>query len=166
MKLAEKYPHSPISDSLERGLSFQDFVCIELAKQHIILQNIASKKWQFDVGENLQGFEIKLDNVCTSSRRLSIEVAEKTSRDVSFWTPSGIMRDDNSILYIQGNYQSFWMFSKKWLRRWLKEKQPQIEESHGTIKKFYLGNEIADVGAVWKWDNTHGGDRWQANGSR
>ena len=160
MKLAPNYPNypdSPIFDSFEKGLSFQDFVCIELAKKHIILQNIASKKFQFTVGENLQGFEIKLDNVCTTSGRLSIEVAEKTSRDVLFWTASGIMRDDNSILYIQGNYQAFWIFGKNWLRRWLQEKQPPIEEFNGTIQKFYLDIKTADWGAIWKWDNTQGG---------
>ena len=33
------------TDSFEVGNNFQDFVCIELAKQNIILQNINSKKF-------------------------------------------------------------------------------------------------------------------------
>jgi len=145
------YPHSPVKDSLEKGLSFQDFVCIELAKRHIVLQNIGSKRFQLEVGENLQGFEIKLDNGCTKFGHLSIEVAEKASRDRLWWTPSGIMRNDNSILYIQGNYEAFWVFAKNWLRRWKDEKCPEVDEFNGTIQRFFLDIEIADVCAIWKW---------------
>jgi len=159
MTHATMYPHATVKHSLERGLEFQDFVCIELAKRSIILQNISSKKYQFDVGENLQGFEIKLDQRCTDTKRLSIEVEEKSSRDVSVWTPSGILREDNSILYIQGNYDCFWVFGKKWLRRWMDEKSPPVEEFNGTIRRFFLNIEVADVVAIWKWtreDAKHG----------
>jgi hypothetical protein len=145
------YPHATVKDSLEKGLAFQDFVCIALAERHIVLQNIGSKKFQIEVGENLQGFEIKLDRRCTETGRLSIEVAEKSSRDVLWWTASGIMREDNSILYIQGNYDCFWVFGKKWLRRWVDEKSPPVDEFNGTIRRFFLDIEVADVGAIWKW---------------
>lgn len=145
------YPHATVSDPLEKGLAFQDFVCIELAKRHIVLQNIGSKKYQFEVGENLQGFEIKLDRRCTDTNRLSIEVYEKTSRDVLIWTPSGILRDDNSIVYIQGNYDCFWVFMKNWLVRYFEQKSPHVEEFNGTIKRFFLPANEADIGAGFKW---------------
>jgi len=154
------YPHATVKDSLEKGLAFQDFVCIVLAQRHIVLQNIGSKKFQIEVGENLQGFEIKLDRRCTETGRLSIEVAEKSSRDVLWWTPSGIMREDNSILYIQGNYDSFWVFGKNWLRRWMEEKSPCVDEFNGTIKRFFLENEVADVGAIWKWCKEGANNGW------
>lgn len=145
------YPHAPVADSLEKGLAFQDFVCIQLAKRNIVLQNIGSKKFQLEVGENLQGFEIKLDRRCTDTGRLSIEVAEKTSRNVLFWTPSGILRDDNSIVYIQGNYHCFWVFMKNWLLRYYEQKLPEVEEFNGTIQRFFLSLEEADIGAGFKW---------------
>jgi hypothetical protein len=159
MTNATIYPHAPVKNSLERGLEFQDFVAIALAQRGIILQNIASKKYQLEVGENLQGFEIKLDQRCTDTKRLSIEVAEKSNRDVFVWTPSGILREDNSIVYIQGNYDCFWVFGKKWLRRWMDEKSPPVDEFNGTIRRFFLDIEVADVGAIWKWtreEATHG----------
>lgn len=152
MTNATIYPHATVKNSLERGLEFQDFVCIELAKRSIILQNISSKKYQFDVGENLQGFEIKLDQRCTETERLSIEVAEKSSRDVLVWTPSGILRQDNSIMYIQGNYDRFWVFMKNWLVRYHDQIKPPIEQFNGTIKRFFLPEEEANVGAGWKWE--------------
>jgi hypothetical protein len=145
------YPDSPVSDSLEKGLAFQDFVCIKLAERNIVLQNIASKKYQIQVGENLQGFEIKLDTPCTRTGRLSIEVAEKSSRSALFWTPSGIRREDNAIVYIQGNYDCFWVFMKNWLVRYQDVSQPNIEEFNGTVQRFFLPCEAADVGAGFKW---------------
>ena len=151
MSLSALYPHAPVKDSFEQGLAFQDFVCLALMQRHIVLQNIGSKKYQIEVGENLQGFEIKLDNRCTDTGRLAIEVAEKANRDVPWWTPSGIMRDDNSILYIQGNYKCFWVFAKNWLRRWHDEKCPEVLEFNGTIKRFFLDADKADIGAAWKW---------------
>lgn len=152
------YPHAPVAESFEKGLAFQDFVCIQLAKRNIVLQNISSKKYQFEFGENLQGFEIKLDQRCTDTGRLSIEVAEKSARNVSVWTPSGICRDDNSIVYIQGNYDCFWVFMKNWLLRYLDQKSPQIEEFNGTIRRFFLPISDANVGAGFRWtkEDAHG----------
>jgi hypothetical protein len=147
------YHDSPVCDSFEKGLVFQDFVCLELARRNIYVQNLASKRFQLEVGENLQGFEIKLDNLCTKTGRLAIEVAEKSQRSVSSWTPSGIMREDNSILYIQGNYDCFWVFAKNWLRRYLAEKSPEVIEFNGTIRRFFLDLQTADKSAVWKWSS-------------
>ncbi|HON98597.1 MAG TPA: hypothetical protein PK222_10165 [Bacteroidales bacterium] len=136
-------------DSFEVGNEFQDFVCIELAKQGIILQNINSKKFQFNVGENLQGFEIKYDARCTGDRgttatnQLSIEIAEKTKADNTKFIPSGIYRNDNSWLYIQGNFKMFWIFSKKLLIL-LHRSRRYNEHELPTIKKFYLPIEDAD----------------------
>lgn len=136
-------------DSFEIGNEFQDFVCIELAKQSIILQNINSKKFQFNVGENLQGFEIKYDARCTGDRntsptgQLSIEIGEKTDANNANFIPSGIYRNDNSWLYIQGNYMNFWIFSKKILQG-LHKSGRYNEHILPTIQKFYLPIVDAD----------------------
>jgi hypothetical protein len=137
------------SNSLEVGNQFEDFVCIELAKRGIILQNIHSKKFQYNTGENLQGFEIKLDNRCTGcnntapTNQLSIEIAEKTKKENKDFVPSGIYRSDNSWLYIQGNYDVFWIFSKKMLKG-LHKSNKYNEHKLDTIVKFYLPIEDAD----------------------
>ena len=126
------------------GMEFQDFVCQQFARRGIILQNLASKKYQAEIGENLQGFEIKLDLRCTDTERLSIEVYERTRNDPELrWTPSGILRNDNSWLYIQGNRAILFVFAKRWLLNYYNAKQPEISEKHGTIKTFYLPFPIA-----------------------
>jgi len=131
------------TDSFEVGNEFQDFVCMELAKENIILQNINSKKFQFNVGENLQGFEIKYDARCTgdnnttATNQLSIEITEKSKAENIDYVKSGIYRNDNSWLYIQGNYMMFWIFSKNILQK-LHKSNRYKEHVLPTIKKFYL----------------------------
>jgi hypothetical protein len=137
------YPDAKSQTSFQDGLEFQDFVCSQLARHGVILQNLSSKKYQFDIGENLQGFEIKLDSICTRSGRLSIEVAEKTRDDPGRpWTPSGILRGDNTWLYIQGNYEILFVFSRKTLAAWYNQRilpyAGLLAEKHGTIRTFYI----------------------------
>lgn len=141
--------NSGYENSFEVGNEFQDFVCMELAKHSVILQNINSKKFQYEVGENLQGFEIKYDRRCTGDKnsiatdRLSIEIAEKTKSENTDFVPSGIYRNDNSWLYIQGNYMMFWIFSKNILIK-LHQSNRYKEAEEPTIKKFYLPINDAD----------------------
>lgn len=136
-------------DSLNVGNEFEDFVCVEVAKEGLIIQNIHTKKFQYKTGENLQGFEIKYDGRCTGdnrtvpTNRLSIEIAEKTKAENPNWIPSGIYRDDKSWLYIQGNYNNFWVFSKKLLIQLYKSGRYIIDEMP-TIRKFYLPITDAD----------------------
>jgi hypothetical protein len=151
------YPknNSGHDDSLETGNMFQDFVCLQLAKYNIILQNMNSRKYQYDVGENLQGFEIKYDSRCTgdngkrATNRLSIEIAEKTHPNNPYFIKSGIYRNDNSWLYIQGNYMMFWIFPKKILQ-WLHESGRYKEEELPTVRKFYMPLSDADKYCVKK----------------
>jgi hypothetical protein len=149
MGISYNKENSGHDNSKEVGNRFEDFVCIELAKQNIILQNINSKKFQYETGENLQGFEIKYDARCTGcngttpTNRLSIETAEKTDANNPKFINSGIYRDDNSWLYIQGNYNGFWIFAKNILR--LLHRSGRYEEKQiPTLKGFYLPIEDAD----------------------
>lgn len=149
-----QYPNAKTKTSFQDGMEFQDFVCCTLAQTGIVLQNLSSKKWQFEVGENLQGFEIKLDNLCTKTKRLSIEVAEKSRADNPEWIPSGIMRNDNSWLYIQGNENVLFIFQKSLLRKFLEQRKPEVVDSLGTVRKFYLPIlKAEDMAAKTIWLN-------------
>jgi len=145
------YPDCKDANSFDSGMEFQDFVCCELAKQGIVLQNLASKKMQFEVGENLQGFEIKLDRRCTDTGRLSIEVAEKSHAGMPNYTPSGIYRKDNTWLYIQGNYKRLYIFGVGFLRR-LYESGKMGENTQPTIKAFFLPLDKADIYCLKRMD--------------
>jgi hypothetical protein len=119
-------------------MEFQDWVCVRLAQDGIVLQNLSSKKYQLAVGENIQGFEIKLDTRCTDTGRLSIEVAEKSRRDNERWVDSGIWRNDNTWLYIQGNRDLLFVFPKKALQWWYRKRKPELLDFNGTIRRFFL----------------------------
>lgn len=142
------YPsrNSGHSDSHTVGIEFQDFVCIELSKVGIIIQNINSKKYQYAEGENIQGFEIKYDGPHTETGRLSIEIAEKRKGENQTWVRSGIYRNDNTWLYVQGNYKMFFVFPVKFLRALYETKKYPVYEhpkENPTIQKFYLSHEEA-----------------------
>lgn len=111
------YPDSRQGDSFQRGLEFQDFVMETMGKRGVHLQFYSSRKYQFGKGENLQGWEVKLDSGILKYSRLSIEIAEKTRSTNLNWINSGIYRIDNTWLYIQGNYECFYIFFKDQLIR-------------------------------------------------
>lgn len=141
-----EYPDAKHHNEFERGLKYQDFVMNTLAKRlGWVIQVNSSKAYQFAEGESIQGFEFKLDDRCTETNRLSIEVAEKSKKDIRIWTPSGICRKDNTIFYIQGNYTSFWIFFVKHLRDWYDRTHPEVIEKFGTIQTCYMPIQLADL---------------------
>lgn len=140
-----RYPNAPRSDVIEAGNTFEDYVCDKLAEMGITLRTYKSSQFQLGTGENKIGFEIKLDNEHTKYNHLSIEVAERTRNDPSLrWTDSGILRNDNSWLYIQGNDELFWILFKPSLVYYYKNTHPITKDKFGTIRTFYLDYSEAD----------------------
>jgi hypothetical protein len=125
-------------DSFQSGLEYQDFIATQLHKHlGITINNYQSRAFQFDAGENLQGIEIKLDRWIETSERLSIEIAEKTRASNPQFVASGIYRNDNSWLYIQGTWHIIFVFAKAILQLMHKSKQ-YTEHIEPTLKGFYV----------------------------
>ncbi|MFY8248365.1 MAG: hypothetical protein ACOVJ5_01550 [Gloeomargaritales cyanobacterium] len=101
---------------LEKGLQFQDFVTDILIKElGISLSSYSSREYQNVKGENKQGFEIKFDDKYIITGNLYIEISEKANENNLKYIDSGIFRNDNTWLYIIGNYNELFIFSKKYL---------------------------------------------------
>lgn len=115
---------------LEQGLAYQDFISDRLG-----IISYASKKYQELVGENKLGLEIKFDNEYKNTGNLYIELSEKTDKDNAEFIDSGILRDDNSCLYLIGNYAEAFLFSKRTLIA-LKDKLKNVRTP--TSKGFLL----------------------------
>ena len=105
-------------DKLEAGLEYQDFIADQLRKADpcIILGAYSSRKFQNEHGESASGIEIKHDMRLKDTGNLYIEVAEKSHPDVPDYSPSGIFRNDNTWLYLIGDYEQAFLFSKHQLR--------------------------------------------------
>lgn len=132
------YPDCKDPKSYQSGLEFQDFVVDLLREQvGIVITNYQSQRFQFGVGENKQGIEIKLDRDILRTNNVSIEIAEKARADNPNYVPSGIYRNDNSWLYIQGNYDIVFIFSKNILRLLHKSRRYKINILP-TLKSFLL----------------------------
>ena len=110
------YANGYYQKQLEVGLQFQDVVTRELYMRGIVVVGYASKRFQVEHGENMLGAEIKRDGEFRSTGNLYIEVAEKSHPDNPRYVPSGIMREDNSWLFVIGDEKTVWVFSTKYLR--------------------------------------------------
>lgn len=160
MEIKYNSENSGHDDSWEVGVEFQDFVCLKTRELNILsLQNFGSKKYQYQRGENLQGVEIKYDARCTGHNgttptgRLAIELKEKSDKNIKRFTPSGIYRNDKNWLYIQGNQDMFWIFSKKTLRRIYIDNNYKEGYARPTSYVFYLPIEDADKYCDYKYNS-------------
>jgi hypothetical protein len=103
-------------EMLQKGLEYQDFITDLLLKEiGISLSTYSSKKYQYDIGENKQGIEIKFDDRYKETGNLYIEVEEKSNANNWYYVNSGIYRNDNTWLYLIGDYNEVFIFSKKQL---------------------------------------------------
>ena len=105
-------------EKFEAGLEYQDYVADKLRKSDpcIILAPYSSRKYQNEHGESASGIEIKYDMRMKETGNLYFEVSEKSNADLLEYTASGIMRNDNTWLYLIGDYDQAFLFSKSQLR--------------------------------------------------
>ena len=124
------------NEKLQAGLAYQDFIIDKLRKTDpcIIIPTYSSCRYQNEHGESACGVEIKHDMMLKKTGNLYIEVAEKSNPSIEEYTPSGIMRSDNTWLYIIGDYTQVFVFAKNqlktiyanrqlWLKRGIREVQ-------------------------------------------
>lgn len=112
----DQYAGGYYEKQLETGLQFQDVVTRELYQRGIVVVGYASRRFQREHGENMLGAEIKRDGRFRDTGNLYIEIAEKAHPDNRSYVPSGVMRADNSWLFVIGDEQTIWIFSIKYLR--------------------------------------------------
>jgi hypothetical protein len=101
-------------DDKEAGLRFQDWVGDRLLTDHgLAITFYCSVINQLGVGESRQGIEVKYDRRFRDTGNLFIEIEHRG-------VPSGVYREDNCWLWVQGDYQGAYVFSRKqlqWLER-------------------------------------------------
>jgi len=137
-------------EMLQKGLEYQDFVTDVLIKElGIALSSYGSAKYQYTKGENKQGFEIKFDDKYKTTNNLYIEVAEKSNKLNENFISSGIFRNDNTWLWITGNYTEVFIFSKKHLKLMFNSKKFRHVVTE-TSKGFLIDKEHAEKYCIKK----------------
>lgn len=137
-------------EMLQKGLEYQDFITDVLINElGIALSSYGSAKYQYTKGENKQGFEIKFDDKYKTTNNLYIEVAEKSNKLNENFVSSGIFRNDNTWLWITGNYQEVFIFSKKHLKLMFNSKKFKQVVTE-TSKGFLIDKENAEKYCIKK----------------
>ena len=132
----------------QQGLEFQDHVMDVLHyASGISLYCYSSRKFQKEKGENRSGFEIKYDSKYADTDNLYIETEDIQSGK---FVPSGIYAEDNSWLYIIGNYSEFFILSKKMMQNLATQKNYHKVDTP-TSKGFLFPKEEAQKYCLHKY---------------
>src|SRR5262245_6326997 len=130
---------------MESAALYQDFVvdvCWNVLGLAIVMYT--SRAYQLTVGESRTGAEIKHDEMYARTGNLWIECAEKARPRAGDYVPSGVFRDDNSWLYIIGDYDTIYIFSKKFLQALSQSRYPIRENNTKTSKGYLLKQADAE----------------------
>lgn len=142
-------------DSLKEGREFEEYCYrwIEVHKRTRITP-CHTRDEQNNVGENYFGLEIKLDKMFRTTRRLYIELRER-SRVQYNYTDAGIFRRDNSFLYAVGDREILYVFSKNSLRLFYEQARVSLEawNQRGRIRSEDPGYRIVEnnLKTSWGW---------------
>lgn len=103
-------------ERLEKGREYQDFLSQVLLQYGIVLTNFSSASYQ-DKGENVQGWEIKLDTNFQKTGNLYFETHGTWNEygPNPNWVERGILKNDNTWLYFIGDFDKLFIISKKQL---------------------------------------------------
>ena len=116
---------------LAEGEMFEDYVYEHFREiWGIDIKSCNTYSEQINIGENYFGMEIKYDGLHKKTKRLFIEYQEKRRSENPDYIPSGVLRKDNSWLYLIGNFQVFYIFSVKDLRMALEAKDDRGNFKH------------------------------------
>jgi hypothetical protein len=138
------------AEKLEEANEFQDFVCLQLSKLGIIVTVFSSKKYQFEIGESLQGFEFKNDQKFRLTGNLYIEVAEKSSPSKIEYASSGILRGDNTLFYVTGDRIGIYLMQKTVLVAIYKKGKYRVIENRTKTSRGFLF-PVADAEKYFKY---------------
>lgn len=107
-----------------------------------------TRQQQYSIGESVEGFEFKRDGKFRETGNLYIETVEKANPNNSSYVASGIYRNNNTKYWVQGDEQTFWLFSLARLWDAVKGCKLAIID---TSKGHLLPVQTADQIQMWKY---------------
>jgi hypothetical protein len=101
-------------EKLQASFEFENYIAELLQRDfNLDLQQFLTPEGQYDLGENELGIEIKNDTLIKKWGNVYIEYAEKSNSGNYVFVKSGILKDDNSIYFLIGDRDGFWIFRKE-----------------------------------------------------
>lgn len=125
-------------DQLEIGWRYQDFISRRLYEIGLVCIPHQSRDYQLKYGESFNGIEIKFDRQLKDTGNIYIEIESKSSYYKDKWCPSGAFSEDNSYLYVIGNYEVAYLFAKNQLRDLFNRKKDKIKVVETQNSKGFL----------------------------
>ncbi|MQR94197.1 hypothetical protein [Fictibacillus phosphorivorans] len=118
-----KYPSKPIhwndkdkslyfKSKLEEGHQFETYIDYLFKQKGLDINLYHTRKQQYSEGESEKGIEIKNDNKWMKTGNVYIEYQEKYNQKSIKWVNSGILKNDNTVYYLIGTIDCFWIFRK------------------------------------------------------
>jgi hypothetical protein len=123
------------SSSLSAGLVYQQFIQQTLSQVGITITYYEGKEDQLK-GESIKGWEVKNDKRMCETNNIYLETAEKSNPNKPTYYPSGIYREDNTKIYIIGDYKYIYVFNKtklKEISRQTQYRRVQTPTSQGIL---------------------------------
>lgn len=100
-------------NQLQQAFEFENFIAEKIKVEYgLDIEPFLTPEGQYELGENALGIEIKNDKILKKTRNVYIEVAEKSNKLLSDYTRSGILKSDNTIYFLIGDYEEFYIFFK------------------------------------------------------
>lgn len=148
-----------IKRDLERGAEYQDFLTDELARYGIPISMYTSYERQ-KRGENKFGMEIKFDDKMKYTGNLYIEIGHNPQLKNNGFKPSGLFKQDNTWLWLVGDYKEAFIFGKKTLQKIYKQIfDKKVKTPDGiTLKNTSSGSAqgmLVPRSAALKWCEKH-----------
>jgi len=122
-------------NQFKKGKEYEKFIVDKFKEYGITLTLTKDFNEQINIGETYEGYEIKFDDKYKETSNLWIETQERTKIDNKY-VESGILRNDNTIYYVIGDYECVFIFSKDKLKEL--KKTHDIRENNMKTSKGYL----------------------------
>lgn len=126
---------------MENGQRFQDFAADALYAAGYPITTYSSRLYQLNVGESRGGWEFKHDMKRATTGNIWIEISEKARPRAGDYVPSGIYARSNTVFYVIGDYDRFFVFVKKHLVTFHATGKYRIMENGTKTSQGYLMNE-------------------------
>jgi hypothetical protein len=130
------------SRDMKRGDAYEDWVYRMLQKHRgLTTTRYKSVVWQSREGENAAGIEIKLNEDYDKYGNLWIEFYRKSTSAQVEYTPSSLVKDTDTWLFVTGSYRRIFAFSAKKLRTWNNDSWTFENNTHTSIGGLLKGGQ-------------------------